>query len=463
MGFSKKYRWVGYPLSILLVAIVTFAGSNMRGLFSETDVIMLFLVGAVAAAAALGGGPALLYSALSVSAFNYFFVEPRFTFDTHMPSYSLTFGVMFFACIVISTLAARLREQVLLARRREQEVRMLYALVQDLAASSAREEMGEAFLRHLTEDLPVSARLKFADDTELGKLESGARHSFTIPDMRGSLDVASKEPLATDQIRIIETAARLLSSALRRAETATAAEQAKILAEREKSRSTLLLSMSHDLRSPLAAISGAAETLLSRKQDDSLLQSIRKEAGRVTRIVSNLLDITRIEGGNIRLNMHPYDPAEIIGTAAEACRELLQGYELVIELEKNLPLVRMDGLLVSQLIQNLLENAAAHTPAGTKITLNAYVREGSFCLAVADNGPGIPEGQEKAIFDKFATQGQGDRPKGTGLGLAICLAIAAAHQGHIHAANRAEGGARFVLELPPSLTLPDKREALHAK
>ena len=125
----------------------------------------------------------------------------------------------------------------------------------------------------------------------------------------------------------------------------------------------------------------------------------------------------------------------------------------------DLPFVRMDGPM-SQLIQNLLENAVRHTPAGTKIELSAYIREGSLCLIVADNGPGIPKGQEQEIFSKFATYTHGERPKGTGLGLAICKAIVNAHHGRIYARNQPEGGCRFVVELPPELTLPKSMEAV---
>lgn len=425
----KNFRFTlnapaAYVLAAGIVAACTLAGYRFHPPFSETDIIMFYLVGAVVAAASLGRGPAVLYSFLSVSAFNYFFTAPYFTFRVDNASWWLTFAVMFFACMVISTLAARLREQVLLSRRRENEARLLCGLMKDLAAAQTREEMSESFRRHVAE--------------------------------------AGMESPAPDQALLMETFSGLLSAALERMDMAQTAAQAKISAEKEKMRSTLLSSMSHDLRSPLAAISGAAETLLQGDNDNKLLCSIRRESARVTKIIGNLLDITRIEGGHVKLNLQAYDPAEIIGSAVAACRETLKDHALSLNVAPGLPFVRMDGTLISQLIQNLLENAARHTPPGTAMEIKAYIRENSLCLIVSDNGPGIPVGQEQGIFNKFATCGRGDRPKGTGLGLAICHAIVTAHGGRICAQNGPEGGARFVVELPPGLTVSAEGSA-HAE
>jgi two-component system sensor histidine kinase KdpD len=264
--------------------------------------------------------------------------------------------------------------------------------------------------------------------------------------------------LLPDQTIVLETFVGLLGSALERSETAEAADKAKLLAEKERMRNILLSSVSHDLRSPLAAITGAADTLLQGKAggDNQLLVSIRHEAARLTRIVSNLLDITRIEGGQLKLKMHPYDPAEIIGSAAEACRETLKGHVLSLNVSGSLPFVQMDGLLMSQVIQNLLENAGHHTPPGTKVQVEADIHEGGLRITVSDNGPGIPPGQEREIFNKFATFSHGDRPKGAGLGLSICQAIVMAHLGKIHAENGKDGGSRFIIELPANLTLPER-------
>jgi two-component system sensor histidine kinase KdpD len=462
LSSAAKIPGAGYLLAAGLVIACTVAGYHLRPPLSETDIIMFYLVGAVIAAARLGRGPALLYSFLCVSAFNYFFTAPYFTFRVDNPSWWLTFAVMFFASLVISTLAARLREQVVLSARREHEALMLYELMKELAASDTREAMSASVIRSIFRANQAQACIRYPDGVVFGTLPTSApRLDLPIRDMERNLGTVSipDTGLLPDQKIMMETFVGLLGAALARAETAQAAQQSRILAEKEKMRNILLSSVSHDLRSPLAAITGAADTLLKSFEDNALLASIRREAARVTRIISNLLDITRIEGGHVKLNMRAYDPAEIIGSAVSGCQEALKAHRLTLNVAADLPFVRMDGLLTSQLIQNLLENAARHTPAGTAVELAAYIREGSFCLIVSDNGPGIPKGQEQEIFNKFATYGHGDRPKGAGLGLAICHAIVTAHQGKIYAQNKAEGGCRFVVEFPPQLTLPQEQKA----
>jgi two-component system sensor histidine kinase KdpD len=456
----KRNSPIRYTLAAALVACLTILCYSLRPLISETDVIMVFLVGAVVSAVWTGRGPAILYSFLSVSAFNFFFIEPRFEFNVYNTSYWLTFTVMFFACVVISTLAARLKDQVYLAERRERETRILYELLKDLNAAREKDEMALSLLLHVKGVLQSKARIRFPEKYLGDRL---SHVSLALPmKSYGTLEIETGQDLPEDQRRVLETCIALFFSVMEGVAKAQQAEQAKIQAETEKTRSILLSAMSHDLRSPLAAISGSAETLLQKYSGEPLLSSIRQEAGRLTRIVSNLLDITRMETGNIKLNMMAYDPSEIIGSAVAACRETLKQHRLALHVEKGLPFVRMDGLLVSQLMQNLLENAARHTPAGSIIDFNAYMREGSFCFVVSDNGPGIPAGSEMNIFNKFVSLSPEGKPKGAGLGLAICQSIVAAHQGRILAQNKPEGGARFVVELPPSLTLAETREAANA-
>lgn len=453
----KRNAPIRYFLAAALVACLTILSYSLRPLISETDIIMVFLVGAVVSAVWTGRGPAILYSFLSVSAFNFFFIEPRFEFNVYNSSYWLTFTVMFFASAVISTLAARLKDQVYLAERREREARILYELLKDLSAARAKDEMALSLLRHVKGVLQSKVCIR-SPETVFG--DQLSQISLALP-IRGygALEVESGHALPEDQRRVLETCVALFVSVMEGAAKAQQAEQAKIQAETEKTRSILLSSVSHDLRSPLAAISGSAETLLQKYSGEPLLSSIRLEAGRLARIVSNLLDITRMETGNIKLNMMAYDPSEIIGSAVAACRETLKQHTLTLQVEKGLPFVRMDGLLLSQLMQNLLENAARHTPAGSVIDFKAYMREGSFCFVVSDNGSGIPAGSETNIFNKFVSLSPEGKSRGAGLGLAICQSIVAAHQGRILAQNKPEGGARFVVELPPSLTLPEAREA----
>jgi len=264
----------------------------------------------------------------------------------------------------------------------------------------------------------------------------------------GVMPRAAQEAYLPDQMIMLKTFAGLFASALERLRSSEIAEKTNLLVEKEKMRNILLTSVSHDLRSPLAAIIGAADTLIQQPSQTGLIGSIRKEAGRLSKIINNLLDITRMEGGHLQLNMQPYYPAEIIGAAVDACRGLMKNHTLSLHAGETLPLMRMDGTLISQVIQNLLENAVNHTPAGTAVDIQAELVDDNLRITVTDNGPGITAGHEKEIFNKFATFTRGDRPKGTGLGLAICQAIATAHKGRIWAENKPGGGACFIVELP---------------
>lgn len=493
LQLPKKW-WKDYVYSVATVALVTIASYPLQSWLSHMDIIMLYLIGVMSVSAWLGRMPSLLYAVLSVSAFNFFFTEPKFTFNVYDSSYWLTFLVMFCTSIVISTLATKLRDQVLLSRRREHETQMFYGLTKELTATRTREDMSEALIRRLTETAGVEVSIWYPDgkgflNMAYGEvtgdhfkeetvvkwcfdnaqvagvgtdtMPSAARYYLPIRGTNMTLGVVGVKPkddlMLPDQTVMIETFVDLLGSALERSETAETAEKAKMLAEKEKMRSILLSSVSHDLRSPLAVITGAADTLLQDTYlaKNALLKSIRQEASRLTRVVSNLLDITRIEGGQLKLNMHPYYPAEIIGSAVASCAETLKHHKLSLNVEDQLPFIKMDGLLISQVIQNLLENAAHHTPPGTEVTVEAEMHKGGLRLVVSDNGPGIPIGQEKEIFNKFATFAQGDRPKGAGLGLSICQAIIMAHLGRIYAENKKELGSRFVVELPAKLTMQE--------
>lgn len=493
---SMEYLW-----AVTTATVVTACAYQLQKIFTNLDFVMIYLIGVMITAVWLGRWPSLLCSALSVAAFDFFFVEPKFTFAVTDLRYSLTFFVMFVTGFVISSLAGKLREQLALSRRREHETQIFYDLTKELTATRTRKEMSETVVRRISETIGGDTCIWYPDDKgflevafgtesdddfkeamvakwafEHGRpaglgtdtMPSAARYCIPIRGTNLTLGVVGIRPkdnlFLPDQTLVMETFVGLLGSALERSETAESAEKAKLLAEKERMRNILLSSVSHDLRSPLAAITGAADTLLQGNGHYSgngngggeLLKSIRHEAARLTKIVNNLLDITRIEGGQLKLNMHPYSPAEIIGSAAGACREALKEHKVHLEVPENLPFIKMDGLLISQVIQNLLENAAHHTPPGTQVEVKADMYKGGLRVAVSDTGPGIPPGQEKEIFNKFATFNYGDRPKGAGLGLSICQAIVMAHLGRIRAENRAQGGTQFVVELPQNLTVPER-------
>ncbi len=227
----------------------------------------------------------------------------------------------------------------------------------------------------------------------------------------------------------------------------------RVEAETEKNRSALLSAVSHDLRTPLTAIAGAASSLLEGaktltvEERRQLSLSIYEEAERMNRLVQNLLDMTRLESGALNLRKDWNSVEEVVGTALDRLKHRADEHPVALHLHPGLPLVSMDGLLVEQMLLNLLENAMNHTPPGTRITIGANIANGMLKLVVTDRGPGFEPGEEEAIFEKF-TRGRQSGPRGVGLGLSICRGIAQAHGGYIRASLPPGGGARFTVTLP---------------
>jgi two-component system sensor histidine kinase KdpD len=269
----------------------------------------------------------------------------------------------------------------------------------------------------------------------------------------------SQQGLGSDKIELLDALANITASALERASAAELVEQTMIEAESEKLRNILLSSVSHDLRTPLAAITGAASTLLlegmkiTEEYRTELLRSIHEEGARLARMVTNLLDVSSLESGSVKLNKELYFIEELIGSALMRVDPRLGRHKVLTNIEHGLPLLRMDGLLIEQVLINLLENAAEYTPEGTTITITSKTVKPDVHVIVSDNGPGITAGEEERIFDKFyggevKKEPRGGEARGGGLGLAICRGIIHAHGGKIWAQNPKEGGAAFTFTLP---------------
>ena len=235
---------------------------------------------------------------------------------------------------------------------------------------------------------------------------------------------------------------------------ARAASQAALLAREEQLRNSLLASLSHDLRTPLAVIAGSASSLrderarLSQAEQDQLLDTLYDEAQQVSLTVSDLLEMTRLHSGRVELDRQWYPAEELVGAAIERSKRQLAQHRVQTRLDPQLPLLHVDGVLIEKLLVNLLENAAKYTPAGTLVTVVGENAPGALVLCVEDEGPGLPSGDEERIFDKFYRAGREAAVTGSGLGLSICRAIAQMHGGSIAAANRSGGGAVFTLKLP---------------
>jgi two-component system sensor histidine kinase KdpD len=493
-------RPLHYVWSAVVVVLCTLVCAAMLGRFDRSNLVMVYLLGVAFVAARHGRGPSALAAVLSVAAFDFFFVPPHLTFAVSDSQYLITFAVMLAVSLVISTLAAQVRAQADAARQREQRTQVLYATSRDLAAARTVEEVAEAGSRHVSDVFGGPAAVFVPEPSGALRPRGGAppgdgsregavaQWAFdhgkpaglgtdTLPGasavylpLRGTQAVLgvlgvrpdpALLPLRPDQADLLDSLTRQVASGLERARLADEAQQARVVVEAERLRSTLLSSVSHDLRTPLATITGAASSLL---QDDSLgdgarrdlQEAIYEEAVRLNRLVGNLLDMTRLESGSVRLNRDWHSLEELVGSALARLEPGLRGRTARVRIPEDLPLVPVDGVLVEQVLVNLLENALKYADPAAPIDVAAGVEDGALVVEVADEGPGLPKGDEERVFEKFyrATSGQ----RGVGLGLPICRAIVTAHGGRIWAEGREPRGTRFRFTLPLGTTPPAARE-----
>jgi two-component system sensor histidine kinase KdpD len=271
----------------------------------------------------------------------------------------------------------------------------------------------------------------------------------------GALGVCPKDPARffdPDQVRLLETCGSLIALSIERDQSVVKAHDAHLRVQAEQLRNSLLSSVSHDLRTPLATIAGAATSLAERNAggDQELLQSIIDESRRLARLVENLLDMARLDSGSVVLNRQWQVLEEIVGLALTAVKRDLANHDVHVAIPPDFPLRDIDGFLMEQVLVNLLENAARYTPAGSHIQISARASGDRAEIRVADDGPGLQPGSENKVFDKFFRGATipPDGRRGVGLGLAICRSIVDAHGGQIKAANRPAAGAEFVITLP---------------
>jgi two-component system sensor histidine kinase KdpD len=491
---------VPWPHYLATAAVVAACG--LLGWVSETfrlteaNTVMVFLLGVVFVAHRYGRGPAVVAAIANVLVFDFFFVPPFLTFTVNDAQYLITFAVMLIVGLLVSMLTVRVRERLEAVQRQERRTAALYRLTQQLsgvvgtvflvqiAGRQLREIFGgEAVVFVRQPGDPVE--LRFGQGTEVAKVPVNAvvaqwvadhdqvagLGTDTLPNATalfvpltgsqrtvGAIGVRPDDPqrfLDPEQRRLLETCASLVALAVERDQSVLEAQQAKLKAEAEQLRNSLLSSVSHDLRTPLAAMAGAASSLLDHSPDEpaerrDLLQTIVDESRRLARLVDNLLDMTRIEAGAVVPNRQWHVLEEIVGSAVHRVTCELGDRPIHTDLPPELPLVSVDGLLVEQVLVNLLENAARYTPAGSPIEIAARQVSRSVEIRVADRGPGLPLGDEKRVFEKFY-RGSAARPdgrRGVGLGLAIAHGIVEAHGGRITARNRPGGGAEFVITLP---------------
>ncbi len=483
--------WQRYLWSLGLVAAASLLSQPIHSLVSPVNLVMLYLAAVVIAAVYLGRGPAILTATLSVLVFDFFFVQPRFSFAVSDTEYLLTFSGLFIVGLVVSTLTARSQEQAEAARRREVQAVALYELSRDLAAASALDDILQVVIRHVNETfsreavilLPVGNELQprassadfVQDENELAVAawafkqgQPAGRGTDTLPaatvrymplkTARGVVGVLGVRPvdpsayLAPEQRRLFEAFASQAALAIERAELAEQARQAQLSQAAEELQRALLNSISHDLRTPLVSITGTLTDLEENGTDldettrHSLIAMAREEAERLNRLVGNLLDMTRIEAGALRATEEPCDIQEVISAALDRLGSRLEGRPVTVDAPS--VLVPMDFVLMIQVLFNLLDNALKYSPSGTPIDVEARVSDGALAISVMDRGFGVPPEDLGRIFDKFYRVHRPAGVSGTGLGLAICKGIVEAHRGRIWALNRPGGGTIFTVALP---------------
>jgi two-component system, OmpR family, sensor histidine kinase KdpD len=471
-----------YPVGIGVVVLCTLVCWAMFRWFDKSNLIMVYLVGVALVATWYGRRVSVLTAVLSVAAFDFFFVPPYLTFAVSDTQYIVTFIVMLLVGLLISTLASRVKAQAEAARGRAARTQILYATSRDLAAAKTVEEVVQAVSRHVSEimqgpaeillpgaegRLPPAADEPAGDPREIAVAQWVLDHgrpaglgTDTLPaaaalyvPLQGSQSVVgvlgvrpheSMLPLTPDQLDLVETLARQAASGLERVRLASAMET-------ERLRNTLLSSVSHDLRTPLAAITGAASTLLQTASLDpaaerALKESIYDEAERLGRLVTNLLDMSRLESGSLHLDREWHSVEELVGAALARLDKVRKGRAVEVKVPPDLPLVPVDGVLVEQLLVNLFDNAFKYSEPGSPVRVSAEAADRTVTVEVADGGPGVPAGEEEHIFEKFH-RGSTDH-KGFGLGLSISRAIAGAHGGRIWAEARPPRGIAFRFTLP---------------
>ena len=492
---DAKLRWPGYAWSLLAVAACTLLGLAMTPAFELVNVAMVYLLAVAVIAFRHGRGPAVAASVLGVASFDFFFVPPQLSFAISDVQYLLTFSIMLAVALIISNLAASVRLQARVAGHRERRTATLYAMSRELAATRGAEPMSRIAVVHVSEvfESQVVVLLPNADNHlhyPRSESMSGSLHSAdlgvaqwvqdhgepaglgtnTLPGTEalylplqgsqavlgvlGVLPANSRRVLLPEQFHLLETFAGQIALALERAQLAEHALHANIHAETEGLRSALLASISHDLRTPLAIIAGASSSLaeagerLPVEERQALARSIYEQSKEMSELVTNVLEMTRLEAGKIALERAWHSPGEIAGSVLRRLRERLATHIVRIELPDQLPLIKVDATLIEQVFTNLLENAAKYTPPGTAIRLCVELKNRELLVSVEDEGVGLPAGDPEQLFAKFHRGSTEGAIAGVGLGLAICRAIVDLHGGRIWAEQRPTGGAAFRFTLP---------------
>ncbi len=485
-----------YGASLGMVAAALAIGEALQQFLGISNVALVFLTAVLASAIAYGLWPSLFACLASVLAYNFFFLPPLYTFTIADPENVV--ALFFFAAVALiaSNLTSRVRDQAVVARQRARATEELYLFSRKLAGSVTLDDLLWATAYQialmlkvrvvllLPEGESVAVRAGYPPEDLLDEADLAAakwcwehnqpagRGADTLPGAkwlflplrtgRGAVGVVGLDSdragplLSPEQRRLLDALADQAALAIERLNLTHDVAQARVTAEAERMRSALLTSISHDLRTPLAAILGSATGLrtyrhaLDERAQDELIGTIQEEAERLNRFIANLLDMTRLESGALSPRADLVDLADMVGSALERAGKVLAGHRVDVDLAADLPLLRLDPVLFEQVLFNLLDNAAKYAPAGTTVRLEARRTGDRVVIQVMDEGEGLPPEDLERIFDKFYRVHVADRKRaGTGLGLAICRGFVEAMGGTIAAGNRRDRtGAVFTIAMP---------------
>lgn len=492
----KRLDWTGYAAAAVATAAASACGYGLSLFLDLPNISLIYLMAVLLVAIRHGLGPSIAVSVASFMAYNFFFTDPLFTFDIADTRNILTVVFFLVTAFITSNLAARVRAQVEATRLSARRTANLYDFSSRIAAAADQDDVLWAVVHHvastlrgrslvlLPEDGRLAVRAGFPPEDRLddkaraaadwawANAQPAGRGSATLPTSdwlflplktgRGPVGVlgvqieAAGRLLSPEESRLLDTLADQAALAIERTNLVADIEHARLATETERLRSALLSSLSHDLRTPLVSILGAASSLVSYegtlKPADrlELAQTIQEEAERLNRFVQNLLDMTRLGSGQLRPRADWVDLRDVVASAIERAKKLLRRRTVKVEIDPAVPLLRLDAMLMEQVVFNLIDNACKYSPPGTPVTVWTVLRGDWVIVEVCDQGPGISPEDRERIFDMFYRVEEGDsRTAGTGLGLAICRGIVEAHGGRISAQPGLNGaGTCIVMRLP---------------
>jgi len=470
-------------------------------LLANQSLALIYLLSVVVLALFVGRGATLVAATATALLWDYFFTEPRQSLRITNAGDAMMFATYFIVAVAMGQLTARIRSQQNAERQREHRATALYLLTRELAESAdlaqllavVIRQVGETFHATVALSLPETPEATlpapyFASTWQLPEKEQtvavwafqhrqpAGRGTDTLSSSEGlhlplvageratgvlSLKFPEATPLAPPQRDLLDAFVRQIALVLDRQRLRDAEVEAQLIAESERLGKTLLNSVSHELRTPLAAINTAASGLHNagplNPAQQALTDELEEAAGRLNRLVQNLLDLSRLEAGHLKANPDWHDLRDVIAAARQSLGRVLASHTVTLDLPPDLPPVKLDAMLTEQILVNLLGNAAMHTPPGTRVDVRARLDGGKLVLEVADNGPGLPAGDATRWFDKFQ-RGPDAAAGGTGLGLSLVKGFAEAQGGSVSAANRSTGGASFTVRLPSAKMPPVPEE-----